>query len=133
MTGICDNGHIVHWRNTKGSRKPESCYESGCGAAIHNARYVGDGKYERAASPGRKGVRLLPCAVCGRKRRVPSGYAHVLNEATRFRIWQGFEREATEIVVEAGNPVCWYHETIPAGQQVNWPRLGSAPVNTEVG
>lgn len=127
MNGICDNGHVVYWRNTKGSRKPESCYESGCGAAIHNARIGADGKFERSASPGRKGVRLLPCAVCGRKRRVPSGYAHVLTEDTRFRIWQGFERDASEITVDAGKPVCWYHETIPAGLQKNWART-SAPI-----
>ncbi len=43
---ICDNGHVIHWRNVRGTRLADMrCHQ--CGARFHRAVFV-DGQWRRS-------------------------------------------------------------------------------------
>lgn len=109
MTGICDNGHEVHWRNTRGSRKPETCHFNDCGATVHQARYnTATKRYERQVAGSRSG-KLTQCTVCPRKVRVVGDDSPwIMKKATTFKVWVngvGYEMKTAQ----SGDVVCWRH------------------------
>ena len=109
MTGICDNGHLIHWRNTRGSRKPERCFTEGCGTAVHQAAYNSETRQYERQQVGSRGGKLMQCSVCPRKCRVTSQNSNrILETPARFRVWVSGEGHQIR-TVEAGQVVCWRH------------------------
>lgn len=108
MTGICDNGHQVHWRNTRGSRKPDQCPQ--CDAPVKPARWDGT-KYVAANI---KGGKMMPCSLCSHKVKIndENRATWIISEDAVFEVThhEPYRREKEKAL--AGSVVCWRHTRI---------------------
>lgn len=108
MTGICDNKHVTHWRNTRGSRKPDTCPTEDCGLPIHLAKWDG-GEYKLTISGSRSGE-LKQCSVCPHKVRITdqTRASRIADHDRSFKVWVdkiGYQVKTAP----AGSVVCWRH------------------------
>jgi hypothetical protein len=115
---ICDQGHVREWRNQRGVRlSAMRCAE--CGGALHLAKWAGyeNGvtRYVRVESKGAAGP-LVPCAICGRKRRAAKSNAKTLEADTVFEVWRpGWIAtdpntiRTAQVTIKAGSVICWLH------------------------
>lgn len=110
-TALCDNNHITHWRNTRGSRLSEM--RCNCGSPLHQAVYdYATEAWVRRDPPDQPARKQVTCVICGRKRMVPSSNAKVVDaDGSYYRDWT--ERES--VAVKAGEAICWTHLHRPVG------------------
>lgn len=108
-TAICETCMtVVGWRNTRGSRKPETC---ACGGPMVPATFTADGWVPVADRRGKgHGRKRVNCALCGRGRMAPSDNVRTLSAGFRFTDYQRL-RYGDEAVAKIGpdDPLCWAH------------------------
>lgn len=111
---ICDNKHVMHWSNRRGSHLSEMrCPQANCGLPLHQARYDYETKtYVMRESVGAVGRKFEHCAICGKRRSVPGGGRRVEYDTVYFADWPHQTEEKT---IKAGSVVCWHHtpKTMP--------------------
>ena len=112
MTGLCDSGHVVYWRNTRGSQKPKTCDHDDCNAPVRLAKHEG-GQVVLATVRGGK---MMSCSLCPHKVRVSDEdrARWIVNEDSVFEVTHREPYRHTKERVIAGSVVCWRHTKIDA-------------------
>ncbi len=97
-----------------------------CGLLLHQAVYEHEARtYVKRSSPAVSGRKLAQCAICGRRRMVPSSNAKTVDVDTQFiaprqhvsvveMVLNG-PVEAPTVLVKAGSVICWYHKAASDG------------------
>ncbi len=120
MTAICKScGERLRFRNQRGNRL--SSYVCECGGTFGLGRYDDQTNTYVLVQPKPNHGKGVQCAICGRKRRYPSGNVKRLDQDTEFTIRRAanpnsqisclFADDPQPLTILAGSIICWHHET----------------------